>query len=86
MDTIREPSSKCLVLLPLDAEYIDLYMSEIVPAIEMVGLQSMRLDELPSAGLPLVSSIWQAIKNARVIIADLTGKNPNVFRSIYSSL
>jgi len=49
-----------------------------VPAIEEAGLQAVRADSifLPSAIMP---DIWRLLSEARVLVADLTGRNPNVF-------
>jgi tetratricopeptide (TPR) repeat protein len=78
MDKSKPVSSTCLVLMPFQHQDGDIYREEIVPAISSVSLQSVRLDQLTSTDV-LISSIWQAINSARIIIADLTGKNPNVF-------
>jgi hypothetical protein len=57
----------------------DRYFKNIfVPAIEDAGLRAIRADSifLPSA---IMSDIWRFLSEARVLIADLTGRNPNVF-------
>lgn len=49
-----------------------------MPAIEEAGLRAVRADSifLPSAIMP---DIWRFLSEARVLVADLTGRNPNVF-------
>jgi hypothetical protein len=56
----------------------DIYEFIIVPAVKEVGLEPYRadLDLTPGAITPKMLS---ELLNARVIIADLTGRNPNVF-------
>lgn len=71
-------SETCFTIMPFggwfDRYYSDLY----VPAIEASGLIPHRADDLyrPSA---IVHDIWSYTKQSRVVLADLTGKNPNVF-------
>ena len=38
----------------------------------------MRADELFSTG-SVMEQIWEQIRKAKILLADLTGKNPNVF-------
>jgi hypothetical protein len=56
----------------------DYYDSIYIPAIEACGLQAHRADDLfrPST---IVNDIWAYTKRAKILLADLTGKNPNVF-------
>ena len=68
----------CFTIMPFGG-YFDSYYQDIFrPAIKAAGLEPNRADDLyrPSA---IVNDIWSYTKNAKVILADLTGKNPNVF-------
>lgn len=58
----------------LDDYYQDIYC----PAIEGAGLEPHRADDLfrPST---IVNDIWAYTKKSRLVLADLSGKNPNVF-------
>jgi hypothetical protein len=59
--------------------WFDRYYQEIyVPAIKEAGLEPVRADELFSTG-SVVEQIWEQTGKARVLLADLTGKNANVF-------
>jgi hypothetical protein len=58
--------------------FSDLYESVYVPAISEAGLTPHRADDLFRPGT-ITSDIWAYIKKAKVLLADLTGKNPNVF-------
>jgi hypothetical protein len=68
----------CFVIMPfggwLDSYYQDIYF----PAIKAAGLDPHRADDLfrPST---IVNDIWAYTKRARLVLADLSGKNPNVF-------
>ena len=68
----------CFVIMPfggwLDDYYDDIYR----PAISSAGFTPHRADDLfrPSA---IINDIWNYTKEAKIVVADLTGKNPNVF-------
>jgi hypothetical protein len=70
--------AECFIISPFggwnDRYYLEIYK----PAVEAAGLNPRRADDLyrPSA---IVHDIWILVKNSRVMLADLTGKNPNVF-------
>lgn len=68
----------CFVLMPFGGWSDDYYSSIYKPAILESGLQPYRADDLfrPSA---IIKDIWSFIKISKVLLADLTGKNPNVF-------
>jgi hypothetical protein len=75
---VREFLDTCFVMMPFGAWY-DMYYKEIyVPAIKEAGFEPVRADELFSSG-SVVEQIWEQIDKAKVLVADLTGKNPNVF-------
>jgi hypothetical protein len=74
----REFLDTCFVMMPFGS-WFDRYYQEIyVPAIKEAGLEPVRADELFSTG-SVVEQIWEQIGKARVLLADLTGKNANVF-------
>lgn len=59
--------------------YFDDYHEEIFrPAIEAAGLAPVRADSLFRSS-DIVSDIWHFVTTCRVALADLTGRNPNVF-------
>ena len=68
----------CFVIMPFGGWFDDYYESVYSPAIEAAGLEPHRADDLyrPST---IVQDIWTYTKQAKLILADLTGKNPNVF-------
>jgi len=74
----RQFLDTCFVMMPF-GQWMDAYYREIyVPAIREAGLEPIRADELFSTG-SVIEQIWEQISRAKVLLADLTGKNANVF-------
>jgi hypothetical protein len=75
---IREFLDTCFVMMPFGA-WFDRYYQEIyVPAIKEAGFEPVRADELFTTG-SVVEQIWEQIEKAKLLLADLSGKNANVF-------
>src|SRR5712692_6893487 len=72
------PKDICFTIMPFGGWLDDYYETIYCPAIQAVGLEPHRADDLfrPST---IVNDIWAYTKRAKLLIADLTGKNPNVF-------
>ncbi|MCW7471761.1 hypothetical protein [Leptospira kanakyensis] len=68
----------CFVIMPFGGYLDDYYQSIYCPAIQNEGLKPHRADDLyrPST---IVTDIWHYTKRSKIILADLTHKNPNVF-------
>lgn len=68
----------CFVMMPfaepLGAYYVSLYE----PAIRKAGLSPMRADTDIFGTGKIVDQIWAGINNAKVLVAELTGRNANV--------
>lgn len=78
IEGVREFLDTCFVMMPF-GEWFDRYYKEVyVPAIKEAGFEPVRADELFSTG-SVVEQIWEQIQKSKVMLADLTGKNPNVF-------
>jgi hypothetical protein len=68
----------CFIIMPF-GEWFDTYYESIyLPAIEATGLIARRADNLyrPSA---IINDIWALTSEAKLILADLSEKNANVF-------
>jgi hypothetical protein len=77
-DNVREFLDTCFVMMPF-GEWFDRYYKDIyVPAIKEAGFEPLRADSLFNSG-SVIEQIWLQIRKAKVLLADLTGKNPNVF-------
>lgn len=75
---VREFLDTCFVMMPF-GQWNDIYYKEIyIPAIKEAGFEPVRGDEIFSSG-SVVEQIWEQVDKAKVLLADLTGKNPNVF-------
>ena len=75
---IREFLDTCFVMMPFGAWFDRYYQDIYTPAIKEAGLEPIRADELFSTG-SVVEQIWEQIQKAKVLLADLSGKNANVF-------
>ena len=67
----------CFVIMSFEEPFDKYYQSILVPAISDAGLKPSRADEIFSVR-PVITDIWESIKSATLVIADLTGRNPNV--------
>ena len=67
----------CFVIMPFGGWFDQYYVDIFIPAVESVGLVCRRADDLYRPGT-IVSDIWEYTKQAKIILADLTEKNPNV--------
>jgi hypothetical protein len=75
---VREFLDTCFVMMPF-GPWFDRYYQEIyVPAIKEAGFEPIRADELFTTG-SVVEQIWEQIEKGKLLLADLSGKNPNVF-------
>lgn len=75
---VREFLDTCFILMPFGS-WFDRYFKEIyVPATKEAGFEPLRADGLFNTGA-VMEQIWTQIRKAKVLLADLTGKNPNVF-------
>ncbi|MBL7177425.1 MAG: hypothetical protein ISS66_16500 [Desulfobacteraceae bacterium] len=68
----------CFVIMPY-GDWFDHYYKQIYKnAILNAGLTPKRADELFTASA-VINDIWDLTKRAKIVLAELTGKNPNVF-------
>ena len=68
----------CFVLIPFREPFLRLYSKHIKPTLVSLGLRVLKADDLFTPTV-IVEDIWEFINRARVIVADVTGRNPNVF-------
>ena len=68
----------CFAIMPFGGWFDGYYSSIYQPAINDAGLVPKRADDLyrPST---IVNDIWAYTRQAKLVLADLSGKNPNVF-------
>lgn len=69
----------CFVVMPFALPHGSYYAQVYEPAIKKAGLKPVRADsEIFGAG-KIIDQIWTGINAAKVLLAELTTKNPNVF-------
>ncbi|HWP23357.1 MAG TPA: hypothetical protein VNM15_04105 [Candidatus Binatia bacterium] len=69
----------CFVMQPFAAPLGDYYDKIYKPAIEKAGLTPVRADaEIFGTG-KIMDQVWRGINAAKVLVAELTKRNPNVF-------
>ena len=71
----------CFHLSPFAEPFNTVYTDHIRKAANGVGFTIERADEVFGAQ-PIIEDIWQSINSATVVVADVTGRNPNVMYEI----
>ena len=74
----RKAKDKCFVISPFGGWHDDYFNEIFCPSIKAAGLDPARADDLFRSS-NIVHDIWHLVSTSRVLLADLTGKNPNVF-------
>jgi hypothetical protein len=74
-------SNLCFVLMPFLKSMEPIYTDHIKPHVEFEGISCQRADDIVGTNI-ITYDIWEKINRARFIVADLTGKNPNVFYEV----
>lgn len=69
------------VVMPFKPEMNEVYRQRIAMVVEAMGLTCLRADDIFSAGM-VMNDTWSHIVHSRVVVADCTGRNPNVFYEI----
>jgi hypothetical protein len=71
--------STCFVMQPFTQPYGGYYETIFRPAIEQTGITPVRADnEIFGAG-KIMDQVWRGIRSAKVLIAELTTRNANVY-------
>ena len=66
----------CFLLMPFSEPWSDAVWRLIGRIVTQAGFRCERADE--KDGRVIMDDIWQGVNKARLVVADLTGKNPNV--------
>ncbi len=79
-DDLKIDKTLCFVLMPFDVKFDSMYENIIKKIIEddEFELNCRRADEIFGTR-PIIEDIWEYIKKSRILVAELTGRNPNVF-------
>lgn len=74
-------SNLCFVIMPFNPNFNNIYGTLIKPVAEKFGLTVLRADDIYSPG-SITEQIRTAIQQARLCIADVSDKNPNVLYEV----
>jgi hypothetical protein len=75
------PAPEVFVLMPFAPALRPVFDDHIAPVASRLGLSAVRGDDFFHAR-SVIGDVWAAILSARVVIADCTGRNANVFYEI----
>jgi len=78
---LEEVTNSCFVVMPFHPLYEAEYEGVIKPAVEEAGLTCVRGDEIYTRQA-IVQDIWHSVRKARLVVAELSGRNPNVMYEI----
>jgi small subunit ribosomal protein S1 len=83
-------TGNCFVMMPFGKKELhegrpfdwDEHYKEVIDrAVAEAGMKAIRADEIYGA-MPLLDRLWQGIQEAELVIADLTGRSPNVLYEV----
>ena len=69
----------CFVMMPFAVPHGNYYSLVYEPAIKKAGLKPIRADHEIFGTGKIMDQVWSGINTAKVLVAELTTKNPNVF-------
>ena len=72
-------NDSCFVMQPFAPPLGDYYEKVYKPAIEKAGLKPVRADADIFGTGKIMDQVWSGINAAKVLVAELTSRNPNVF-------
>lgn len=76
---VASEGGSCFVMMPFSGQLGTYYEAIFRPAIEQSGLHPVRADDEIFATGKIMDQVWRGIRQATVLVAELTTKNPNVF-------
>ena len=74
-----DSGDSCFVMMPFASPLGEYYSKIYKPAIEKAGLRAVRADTDIFGTGKIIDQIWSGINAAKVLVAELTTRNPNVF-------
>ena len=78
---LEEITNSCFVVMPFEPLYEAEYERVIKPAVEEAGLECVRGNEIYTRQA-IVQDMWHSVRKARLVVAELSGRNPNVMYEI----
>ncbi|MBU0641334.1 MAG: nucleoside 2-deoxyribosyltransferase [Planctomycetes bacterium] len=74
-----DANDSCFVMMPFAKPHGDYYSTIYEPAISKAGLTPVRADNEVFGAGKIMDQVWSGITSAKVLVAELTTKNANVF-------
>jgi hypothetical protein len=74
-----DATDSCFVMQPFAPPYGGYYEKIYKPAIEKAGLKPVRADADIFGTGKIIDQVWRGINEAKVLVAELTSRNPNVY-------
>lgn len=68
----------CFVVMPYGEPFDSYYAEVYAPAVRAAGLEPVRADSLFRSS-SILDDIWRLTRDAQVLLADMSTRNPNVF-------
>jgi len=78
---VRNSKPKAFVVMQFSSPYDEVYSEVIRSVCEAEGLDVLRIDEEAGPGL-IIADISRAIRESKIVIADISPANPNVFYEV----
>jgi len=75
----RKRDDLCFVIMPFRDELTQFFDHAVKPVVTGLGLECKLAKDFRGGHSDIIEEIWVALNEARFIIADLTGQNPNVY-------
>jgi hypothetical protein len=72
-------AESCFVMQPFAAPLGEYFEKIFKPAVEKAGLTPVRADADIFGTGKIIDQVWRGINSAKILIAELTTRNPNVF-------
>ena len=72
-------NDSCFVMMPFGDPLGKYYSAIYDPAVKKAGLRPVRADDDIFGTGKIIDQVWRGITDAKVLIAELTSRNPNVF-------
>lgn len=76
--TPNENTADVFVIMPFEEKYKNVFSKHITNVCDKMKLKSLRADDM-AGSTKIMEDVWSLIFNSKIIIADCTGKNSNVF-------
>ncbi|HYP53765.1 MAG TPA: hypothetical protein VEQ42_09515, partial [Pyrinomonadaceae bacterium] len=76
--TAETAGGLCFVVMPYGEPFDGYYAEVYAPAVRGVGLEPVRADSLFRSS-SILEDIWRLTRDAKVLLADMSTRNPNVF-------